>query len=184
MKVLVIHGSMRKTGNTKILADEFMRGAQKAGHETELVELRDQKIGDCFGCRACMKNGGKCVQKDDMAGLIDKMKAADAVVLACPQYYFTWTGLMKRFLDRTYPLLPILSNTSFYLITVGGVSDKKLLANMEKDFELYVACFSEFNHAANVKAAGAVLGTSALDLGAIRGTAAMQEAYEMGKNLK
>ena len=29
MKVLVIHGSMRKNGNTGILADEFIRGAQK-----------------------------------------------------------------------------------------------------------------------------------------------------------
>ena len=35
MKVLVIHGSMRKNGNTGILADEFIRGAQEAGHETE-----------------------------------------------------------------------------------------------------------------------------------------------------
>ena len=39
MKVLVIHGSMRKNGNTKILSEEFMRGAKEAGHETEIVEL-------------------------------------------------------------------------------------------------------------------------------------------------
>ena len=53
MKVLVIHGSMRKNGNTGILADEFIRGAQEAGHETGKVELRDKTFGDCYGCRAC-----------------------------------------------------------------------------------------------------------------------------------
>ena len=183
MKVLVVTGSMRKNGNTNMLADEFIRGAQEAGHETEKVELRDKKFGDCFGCRACHNNGGTCVQKDDMAEILDKLQAADVIVLASPLYYFPWTGLMKRFLDRTYPLLPTLSNKDFYLITLGGVSDKKLMANILSDFNMYVACFSEFNNGANVRNAGAVIGTSALAPGDIRESEAMQEAYEAGKNL-
>jgi len=32
MKVLVVTGSMRKNGNTNMLADEFIRGAQEAGY--------------------------------------------------------------------------------------------------------------------------------------------------------
>lgn len=184
MKVLVIHGSMRKNGNTRILAEAFVRGAQEAGHETEILELRDKKFGDCLGCRACHNNGGKCVQKDDMTGILDKVRAADVIVLASPMYYFTWTGLMKRFLDRTYPLLPTLSNKTFYLITLGGIGDKKFMANIQSDFNMYVACFSEFNKGANIKNAGAVIGTSALAPGAIRESAAMQEAYETGKSLK
>lgn len=104
MNVLVIHGSMRKNGNTKILSEEFVRGAKEAGHKAEIVELRDKKFSDCLGCRACFNNGGKCVQQDDMAEILDKLRGADVIVLASPMYYFTWTGLMKRFLDRTYPL--------------------------------------------------------------------------------
>ena len=117
------------------------------------------------------------MQKDDMAEILDKLQAADVIVLASPLYYFTWTGLMKRFLDRTYPLLPTLSNKDFYLITLGGVSD------ILSDFNMYVACFSEFNNGANVRNAGAVIGTSALAPGDIRESEAMQEAYEAGKNL-
>ena len=164
MKVLVIHGSMRKNGNTG------------------MVELRDKTFGDCYGCRACHNNGGTCVQKDDMAEVLEKVKAADVIVLASPLYYFTWTGLMKRFLDRTYPLLPILKDKDFYLLTLGGVPDKKFMANILSDFNMYVGCFKEFNQV-GVRNAGAVIGTSALAPGAIRESAAMQEAYETGKNL-
>lgn len=48
---------------------------------------------------------------------------------------------------------------------------------------MYVACFSEFNPHANMRNAGAIIGTPALAPGAIRASAAMQEAYEAGKNL-
>ena len=183
MKVLVITGSMRKNGNTSILADEFIRGAKDAGHEAEKVELREKKFGDCFGCRACHKNGGTCVQKDDMADVLAKVQEADVIALASPMYYFTWTGLMKRFLDRTYPLLPLLKDKDFYLITLGGVPDKKLMANILADFNMYVGCFKEFNQV-GCRNAGSIIGTAALMPGAIRESAAMQEAYETGKNLK
>lgn len=118
-----------------------------------------------------------------MAEILEKMKAADVIVLASPMYYFTWTGLMKRFLDRTYPLLPTLSNKDFYLITLGGVPDKKLMANILSDFNMYVSCFAEFNQQANTRNSGAIIGTSALAPGAIRESAAMQEAYDAGRNL-
>lgn len=110
------------------------------------------------------------------------MKNADVIVLASPMYYFTWTGLMKRFLDRTYPLLPLLQNKNFYLITLGGVPDKKLMANILSDFAMYVGCFKEFNQV-GCRNAGNIIGTGALALGAVRESAAMQEAYETGKNL-
>lgn len=118
-----------------------------------------------------------------MAEILDKLRGADVIVLASPMYYFTWTGLMKRFLDRTYPLLKTLHDKDFYLITLGGVPDKKLMANILSDFNNYVACFSEFNPHANMRNAGSIIGTSALAPGAIRASAAMQEAYEAGKNL-
>ncbi len=46
---------------------------------------------------------------------------------------------------------------------------------------MYVAYFSEFNPHANMRNAGAIIGTSALAPGAIRASAAMQEANEAGK---
>ena len=36
------------------------------------VFLRDKNIGYCIGCEACHQNNGVCVQKDDMAGILEK----------------------------------------------------------------------------------------------------------------
>ena len=47
---------------------------------------------------------------------------------------------------------------------------------------MYVGCFKEFNQV-GCRVAGNIIGTSALMPGAIRESKAMQEAYELGKNL-
>ena len=67
MNILLISGSPRKNGNTELLVDEFVKGAKAAGHETEKICLREKKIAPCLACEACLRNGGTCVQKDDMA---------------------------------------------------------------------------------------------------------------------
>lgn len=64
--VLVLVGSPRKHGNTDRLADAFIRGTQEAGHQVEKINLRDRTVNGCLGCGACQRNGGTCVQKDDM----------------------------------------------------------------------------------------------------------------------
>ena len=87
MKVLILHGSAHKNGTTEQLADEFARGAADAGHEVSSIKLRDKTIRDCTGCGACQVNGGKCVQKDDMAEICREMLAADVIVLASPVYF-------------------------------------------------------------------------------------------------
>lgn len=38
MNVIVLHGSMRKNGNTGLLSDEFLRGAADRGHTVEKIE--------------------------------------------------------------------------------------------------------------------------------------------------
>ena len=42
-RILVLAGSPRRHGNTDCLADEFIQGAQEAGHETEKIYLKDKK---------------------------------------------------------------------------------------------------------------------------------------------
>lgn len=44
MKVLVINGSPRAKGNSDILCDEFIRGAEEAGHQVEKISLREKEI--------------------------------------------------------------------------------------------------------------------------------------------
>ena len=42
-KILILSGSPRKGGNSDILCDEFMRGAQDAGHTVEKISSAIRK---------------------------------------------------------------------------------------------------------------------------------------------
>ena len=46
-KVLIISTSLRKNGNSDILAQSFAKGAVEAGNEVEIVSLADKKIAFC-----------------------------------------------------------------------------------------------------------------------------------------
>jgi multimeric flavodoxin WrbA len=76
-KVLLLSGSHRKNGNSDLLCDQFMLGAKESGHQAEKIIIRDKKINYCLACDACKRNGGTCVQKDDMNEILDKMMAAE-----------------------------------------------------------------------------------------------------------
>ena len=77
-KILVLLGSPRKSGNSETLANSFIAGALEAGHEVETITLQGQKINACLGRDYCMRNHGKCVQKDDMQTIYEKFENADA----------------------------------------------------------------------------------------------------------
>ena len=49
-KVLILSGSPRKGGNSDLLCDEFMRGAQEAGNEVEKIRVVSKKIAPCSAC--------------------------------------------------------------------------------------------------------------------------------------
>ncbi len=107
MKILAIQGSPRpKASNTEILLQEFLKGAQSRGAETETVYLKEKKIHPCVGCYTCWaKTPGVCVFKDDMPDLLDKVTGCDILVYATPLYNFNVTALMKAFQERLLPLL-------------------------------------------------------------------------------
>lgn len=39
MKIVVLQGSPRKAGNTQFLVEGFKEGAEKAGHEVEIINV-------------------------------------------------------------------------------------------------------------------------------------------------
>ncbi|MFA5254208.1 MAG: flavodoxin family protein [Methanoregula sp.] len=100
MKILAIHGSPRTMqSSTRKLASFVLAGAAEAGAETEIVDLADLRIVPCTACDACAING-ICVNDDDVAGLVARMKEADAVVFGSPVYIDNVSGQMKVFFDR------------------------------------------------------------------------------------
>ncbi len=107
-KIMVIQGSPRKEGTSKtdILAKAFIEGARKAGAESETIYLREKKIKQCQGCYTCWtKTPGKCIFNDDVADIMKKSNEADLVVFASPLYHFGIIALMKKYIERTLPMI-------------------------------------------------------------------------------
>ena len=100
-KILVVLGGGRPNGNTAQLVREFMRGAEAAGHQTELVSLNKVQVNGCLGCNVC-RYGKPCVQKDGFHELIPKIKETDLIVFASPLYFWTVSAKIKAFIERFY----------------------------------------------------------------------------------
>jgi len=104
MKVMMISGSRNTAGRTAQCAQAIARGLAEAGAASELVFLPVMKIERCRQCEAdgwgICRREGRCVINDDFAGLLEKMKAADAVVFANPVYFRDLSDSMRSFLDR------------------------------------------------------------------------------------
>ena len=175
-KVLVLSASFRKHGNSDLLCDEFARGAKEAGHEVEKIFINDKNINFCRGCGVC-NTTHKCIQKDDMAEILDKMVSADVIVMATPIYFYTMNGQMKTLIDRTVPRYTEISNKDFYFI-IAAADDNK--ANMQRALEGFRGFTEDCLDGAKEK--GVVYGVGAWEAGEIKNSPAMQEAYEMGKN--
>lgn len=107
MKIFAVNGSpTMKRGMTYALTEPFLAGAQEAGAEVEQVFVQRKKIAGCIGCYRCwVKTPGQCIQRDDMADLLEKVRTADYLVLATPVYLDGVTAQLKLFLDRLIPLL-------------------------------------------------------------------------------
>jgi multimeric flavodoxin WrbA len=98
-KVLGVIGSPRKNGNTHVLVSKILEGMHNEGISTEIIFLNDLLIKECDGCHVCWKNE-KCVKKDDMSNLYEKIIESDVIVFGTPVYWYGPTALMKGFIDR------------------------------------------------------------------------------------
>jgi multimeric flavodoxin WrbA len=99
LKVLGIMGSPRIGGNTDLLLDEALKGAQGKGAETEKIIVDRLKITACKEIYHCLEDG-TCPIKDDMTGLYDKILAADAVIIASPIFFYTVSAQLMAFISR------------------------------------------------------------------------------------
>ena len=174
--MLIISSSPRKGGNSDLLCDEFLRGAQEVGHHAEKIFLREKKVNYCTGCGACYHTK-RCVQKDDMAEIIDKMKAAHAIVLASPIYFYTMCGQLKTMIDRCCVRYTELTDKDFYYILTAADPNPTAIDKAVAEFEGFLECLD------NSKVQGTIWGVGVGDKGEVKGKECMQQAYEMGKTV-
>ena len=172
-QVLILAGSPRKGGNSDLLCDEFARGAREAGHTVEKIYVQDQRIGPCRACYGC-RGTGACVQKDDMAAILEKMVEADVLVLATPVYFYSMDGQLKTLIDRTLPRYTEIREKEVWLIATAAAGR----GAMERTIDSMCG-FTDCLPGSQVK--GVIYGSGVYQKGEVLETRAAQEAYQAGK---
>jgi multimeric flavodoxin WrbA len=103
-QILIMTGSPRKGGNSDMLADAFIRGAEAGGHKTDKFMSASHAIGGCLGCNNCWSKGKPCVQDDDFnEELAPLLETADALIFCMPLYAYTFPAQIKAPIDRLFP---------------------------------------------------------------------------------
>jgi len=104
MKVIAINGSPKVKGNTYLALKTVCDELEAHNIETEIIHVGHMELKGCIACNRC--NEGHCVfSNDDLREIVNKIHAADGLILGSPVYYAGIAGTMKSFLDRLfYPL--------------------------------------------------------------------------------
>lgn len=102
MKALAINGSPRSGGNTEIMLKKVLEPLETAGWNTEYLQIGGKPVRGCVACFKCFeKRDGRCViEKDDMNNYLEKINAADAIILGSPTYVTDVTPELKALIDR------------------------------------------------------------------------------------
>jgi multimeric flavodoxin WrbA len=136
-KYLFISGSPRK-GNTEFILNKIYNSIDS---EKEIVLLRNENINQCAGCLYCDKHK-KCIIKDDMQEVYEKMIKADIFIIGTPNYYDNVPGLLKNFIDRTNPFYETdkIKKKKLINIIVGGGSTKNSKRVEEHALKYFYDC--------------------------------------------
>lgn len=100
IKVLAFAGSPRRHGNSETLLD-WVIGSMAGERDVtvEKIALSEANVHPCNGCNACEKLN-KCVQRDGMDVLHDKLLAADVIILSSPIFCMGIASQPKALIDR------------------------------------------------------------------------------------
>ncbi len=177
-RVVIITTSLRARSNSDILAEKVAEGAKAAGHEVEVISLRDKTISFCRGCLACQKTL-QCVIKDDAMEIAERVKEADTLVFATPIYYYEMSGQMKTLLDRLNPLYPSYYKfRNVYMLMTAAEDEAFVCEKAVSGLEGWIDCFGKANFKGSLFCGGIN------DMGeAAEKNEELKEAYEFGEKL-
>jgi len=182
INIVILKGSPRENGNSAVLADQVAAGARGTGVNIESFTLHNMDIRPCDACDTCRETGGVCVIKDDMQTLYPKLRAADAIVLASPIYWFTISAQLKLCIDRWYaletPKGSELNGKKIGIVLTYGDSDPYTSGAINA-----IYTFQSMFRYIRSDIVGIIYGTAG-DIGDVmKQPALMEQAYQLGQKL-
>jgi multimeric flavodoxin WrbA len=187
VRVLGLFGSPRREGNTDLLLEEMLKGAEEAGAQIERTRISVLEFSPCIECHGCDETG-ECVLDDDMEMVYPKLLEADCVILASPIFFYGVTAWTKALIDRVQSLWvrkyrlklppeePKRRRKGFF-ISVGATKGTRL-------FDGAMLTVKYFFDALGLDPAGELFFTGVEAKGDIQNhPTALREAFEAGKVL-
>ena len=178
LQIVLLQASPNVHGSTSILAEQFTRGAEQAGHSVQRFDVAHMDIRPCTGCVACGYEGN-CVQKDEMQSVRAAILGADMLVFATPLYYYGMAAQLKTVVDRFCAFNFSLNGRKLRsaLLAVAWNSDDWTFDALETHYRTLVRYL-------NLRDQGMILGRGCGTPSMTRRTEYPQLAFQLGANLK
>ena len=130
---------------------------------------------------ACLFSGAVAIPVDmnlTAVEIAERMHDADVLVFATPVYYYCVSGQLKTMLDRANPLFDSdYAFTKAYLLATAAEDGEETVEGTVKAVQGWVDCFER------CELAGTVFAGGVNGVGDIAGHPALEEAYQMGKEI-
>ncbi|MFN3505306.1 MAG: flavodoxin family protein [Caldimicrobium sp.] len=154
MKILAVHGSPRKGGNSEILLDAFIEGVKEVSGEVEKISLYALNFSPCIACGEC-EHLGECVLRDDMTDLYEKILTSDLLVIGTPIFFYSHPAKLQAFFERFQALWatkyilnkphPYQKSPKGILLALGATKGKKLFEGLVRTFKFVMdACWGKY----------------------------------------
>ena len=188
LKVLGISTSPRLKGNSDLLLQEALAGAESAGAQVEYLRIAELNIAPCVECNCCYTTG-RCRVQDDYQQVLQKMLDCDRLIFATPVFFATVCTQAKILIDRGQCLWankyvlkkPLFENGPCdrrgMVIAVGGSKSRKQFESIRLTMKSYFDAL-DVKYVANlfvnkIDARGAIM----------QHPSALKEAFRLGKGL-
>jgi len=102
MKILIINGSPRLSGNSQLLIKEMTQVFDSLNVESQVVTVGNKDVRGCIACNTCKNKGEGCVFKDIVNETASKFEQADGLIVVSPVYFGSPNGTLISFLDRLF----------------------------------------------------------------------------------
>lgn len=100
IKLLGISGSPRKKATDYVINEALRFAQEKYEVDVEYFSAAGKDLKFCIHCDYCIKKKQRCIHKDDISSLYDKMLWADAWIIGTPVYQGNLSAQTKTIIDR------------------------------------------------------------------------------------
>lgn len=141
--ILVVTGSVRKTGNSAILANAFIKGARAHGNAIQKVEASNRNFSPFRDKENAWRKGKPSLIEDDFNVLAPYLHVSDVLVLVSPVYFGGFSGSIKLFVDNLYAYTLSqrkrnLKFTKAILLAVARDNDEDTFVGIKHEFSQLV----------------------------------------------